>query len=161
MRRAGVGSAKFRKGLMRRRNSRDERRGDLFGAPAPKPAAANHRRPAKRNLLEDPPAETVSLAPLAKHSSRHEIEDMINELDDGELAHLIASGICTLKRRLNRAGKGAFVLVGTVGGGARWIGPCRTSRRNCRALMSTTLIGDHSIVIQINAGSAVLAGAGV
>jgi hypothetical protein len=90
---------------MRRRHSWDERQGDLFGAPSPKPAAANRPSPAKRNLPEDPPAEAVSLASLAKHSSRHEIEDMVNELDDDELAHLIVRGVRTLKRRLTRAGK--------------------------------------------------------
>ncbi len=106
VRRAGIRSAKFGKGLMRRRHFWDERQGDLFGAPSPKPAAANRPSSAKRNLPEDPPAEAVSLAFSAKHSSRHEIEDMVNELDDDELARLIVKGVRTLKGRLNRAGKG-------------------------------------------------------
>lgn len=91
---------------MRRRQSWDERQGDLFGVPPPKSATTNRPSPAKKKLLEDPPAETDSLASLARRSSRHEIEDMVNELDDDELAHLVVRGVRTLKRRLNRAGKG-------------------------------------------------------
>jgi hypothetical protein len=44
---------------------------------------------------------------LAKRASRQEIEDMVNELGDDELAHLILRGVKTVKRRLARVGQGA------------------------------------------------------
>lgn len=99
-----------------RRQSWDERQGDLFGASPPKPAAA--KRPAPpipRNTLEEEPVEAVSLTSLAKRASRHEIEDMVNELGDDELAHLIVRGVRTVRRRLTRGGQGAGRSIRTGG----------------------------------------------
>jgi hypothetical protein len=60
----------------------------------------------RRNTLEEEPVEAVSLTSLAKRASHHEIEDMVNELDDDELAHLIVRGVRTVKRRMARGGQG-------------------------------------------------------
>ena len=57
--------------------------------------------------MEDQPIKAVSLSSLAKRASRHEIDDMVNELGDDELAHLIVRGVRTVKRRLARVGQGA------------------------------------------------------
>jgi hypothetical protein len=91
---------------MRRRYSWDERQGDLFGAPAPKPAAAKRLAPTESEIPKEPPVQAVSLASLAQRSSRYELEDMVNEIGDEELAHLVVRGIRILKKRMARAGKG-------------------------------------------------------
>jgi hypothetical protein len=92
----------------RRRQSWDERQGDLFGASAPKPVAAKRPVPTiPRKTPEDEPVDAPSLSSLAKRASRQEIEDMVNELGDDELAHLILRGVKTVKRRLARVGQGA------------------------------------------------------
>jgi hypothetical protein len=96
------------RGPTRRRHSWDERQGDLFGVSPPKPAAAKRPIPAiPRETPVNQPIEAVSLTSLAKRASRHEIDDMVNELGDDELAHLIVRGVRTLKRRLARVGQGA------------------------------------------------------
>jgi hypothetical protein len=98
----------WRRGLRRRRYSWDERQGDLFGAPAPKPAAAKRLAPTESEIPKEPPVQAVSLASLAQRSSRYELEDMVNELGDEELAHLVVRGIRILKKRMARAGKGGW-----------------------------------------------------
>lgn len=91
---------------MRRRVPWDERQGDLFGASAPVQAAGKRRSQSKRPVSEEPPAKPVSLASLAQRSSRFELDDMVNELEDEELAYLITRGVRILKRRLAREGQG-------------------------------------------------------
>jgi hypothetical protein len=92
---------------MRRRFSWDERQGDLFGAPAPKSAVARRPVPTKTGLVKEPLVQAVSLTALAQRSNRYELEDMVNELGDEELAHLIARGVRILKKRLARVGQGS------------------------------------------------------
>lgn len=103
------------RGPTRRRQSWDERQGDLFGVSPPKPTAAKRPTPAiKRKTPEEQSIEAVSLSSLAKRASRHEIEDMVNELGD-ELAHLVVRGVRTVKRRLARGGQGAGPSTRTGG----------------------------------------------
>jgi hypothetical protein len=82
---------------MRRRYSWDERQGDLFGTPAPKPVAVKRPGPTKGEAPKEPPVQPASLTHLA---------DMVNELGDEELAHLVVRGFRVLKRRLARSGQG-------------------------------------------------------
>lgn len=89
---------------MRRRYSWDESQGDLFGALAPKPAATKRLAPTESEVPKEPPVQAVSLASLAQRSSRYELEDMVNEVGDEELAHLVVRGIRILKKRMARAG---------------------------------------------------------
>lgn len=104
------------KGPTRRRQSWDERQGDLFGASPPKPAAARRASPTiPTKTPEEQPSEAVSLTSLAKRASRHEIEDMVNELGDDELAHLIVRGVRTVRRRLTQGGQGAGHFTRTGG----------------------------------------------
>lgn len=91
---------------MRRRVSWDERQGDLFGASAPKQVAEKRLSQSKSPVPEKPTPQPVSLVSLAQRSSRVELDDMVNELGDEELAYLITRGVRSLKRRLMRAGQG-------------------------------------------------------
>jgi hypothetical protein len=91
---------------MRRRYSWDERQGDLFGTPAPKPVAVKRPGPTKGEAPKEPPVQPASLTHLAQRLSRYELEDMVNELGDEELANLVVRGFRVLKRRLARSGQG-------------------------------------------------------
>jgi hypothetical protein len=91
---------------MRRRYSWDERQGDLFGTPAPKPVAVKRPGPTKGEAPKEPPVQPASLTHLAQRLSRYELEDMVNELGDEELAHLVVRGFRVLKKRLARSGQG-------------------------------------------------------
>jgi hypothetical protein len=84
----------------------------------------------------------VSLTSLAKRASRHELEDMVNELDDDELAHLIVRGVRTVKRRMAQGGQGDGRSTRTGAGEAHWIGHCRRSRPSLQVSTSQKQIGE-------------------
>jgi len=130
---------------MRRRYSWDERQGDLFGAPAPKPAAAKRLAPTEMEVPREPPVQAVSLASLVQRSSRYELEDMVNELGDEQLAHLVVRGIRILKKRMARAGKGVVTALSMPAGIARWIERCRRSRAKFPASMRQTETGRRAV----------------
>jgi hypothetical protein len=136
-----------RRGPMRRRYSWDERQGDLFGASAPKSTVAKRPVPTKTVVFKEPLVQPVSLTSLAQRSSRIELEDMVNELGDEELAHLIVRGVRILKKRLARAGQGWVAAALSMGPGrARWIEHCRRLRANFPASMNQTQTGRRTAV---------------
>lgn len=103
---------------MRRRYSWDERQGDLFGTPAPKSVAAKRPGPTKGEAPKEPPVQPAALTHLAQRLSLYELEDMVNELGDEELAHLVVRGFRVLKKRLARSGQGVAAAFPTPVGRA-------------------------------------------
>ena len=86
---------------MARNPVRDERQGDLFGAPPPpaKPA----RTPAPRPVREEARArEPVSLGALGAKATRPEIDELLDGMPDQELAYLAVEAMRLVKRRLTR-----------------------------------------------------------
>ena len=87
---------------MARHPVRDERQGDLFGAPPP-PA-----KPARRTSLPKPAREEiravgpVSLGALGAKATRPEIDDLLDGMPDQELAYLAIEAMRLVKRRLAR-----------------------------------------------------------
>ena len=80
---------------------RDERQGDLFGAPPPpdKPARrTSHRSPPVRSSGPEP----VSMGKLGAKATRPEIDEFLDGLPDQELAYLVVEATRLVKRRLAR-----------------------------------------------------------
>ena len=85
---------------MARNPVRDERQGDLFGAPPP-PAKPDRRRPPPKQVREETPApEPVSLSTLGVRVTRPAIDDFLDGLPDRELAYLAVEAARSVKRRL-------------------------------------------------------------
>ena len=84
---------------MARNLVRDERQGDLFGAPPP-PAKPVRRTSPPRPVRDDTRApEPVSLGAKA---TRPEIDELLNGMRDQELAYLAVEATRLVKRRLVR-----------------------------------------------------------
>src|SRR5688572_13731474 len=101
---------------MARNPVRDERQGDLFGAPPP-PAKPARQTPPPKPAREETPA---SLATLGAKATRPEIYELLDGMPDQELAYLAVESTRLLKRRLVR-GQGR-------GGGSGQKAPAEASR---------------------------------
>jgi hypothetical protein len=87
---------------MARNLVRDERQGDLFGAP-PSPAKPVRRTSPPRLVREETQApEPVSLGTLAAKATRPEIDEFLDGMPDQELAYLAVEAMRLVKRRLAR-----------------------------------------------------------
>jgi len=98
-----------------RRPEVDRRQADFFGAPAPTPAAPEHRptpkpqpeQDIKRRSLppdsEDAPLSD-SIEALAARLSPAELNELAAALPDDALAHLVIATVRQLRRRLARSG---------------------------------------------------------
>lgn len=87
---------------MARNPVRDERQGDLFGAPEP-PAKPARRTPPPKPVREEIRAgKTVSLEALGSKATRPEIDELLDDMPDQELAYLAVEATRLVKRRLTR-----------------------------------------------------------
>jgi hypothetical protein len=87
---------------MARNLVRDERQGDLFGAPPP-PAKPVHQTSPPRPVREETRApEPVSLGTLGAKATRPEINELLDSMPDRELAYLAVEATRLVKRRLAR-----------------------------------------------------------
>ena len=87
---------------MARNLVRDERQGDLFGAPPP-PAKSVCRTSPPRPVREETRApEPVSLGTLGAKATRPEIDELLDGMPDQELAYLAVEATRLVKRRLVR-----------------------------------------------------------
>ena len=79
---------------------RDERQGDLFGAPPPpnKPVAS----PPKPAPAKAVAPEAVSIGELGPKVMRPEIDEFLDSLPDQELAYLMVEAMRLVKRRITR-----------------------------------------------------------
>ena len=87
---------------MARNPVRDERQGDLFGAPPPPAKPVRRAVPPKPVQEEALPPEPVSLGRLGAKATRPEIDEFLDELPDQELAYLAVEATRLVKRRLAR-----------------------------------------------------------
>ena len=79
---------------------RDERQGDLFGAPPP-PAKPVRRTSPPRPVREETQApEPMSLGTLGAKATRPEIDELLDGMPDQELAYLVVEATRLVKRRL-------------------------------------------------------------
>ena len=85
---------------MARNPVRDERQGDLFGAPPP-PAKPVRRTAPSRPVREETRAP-VSLGTLGAKATRPEIDEFLDGMPDQELAYLALEATRLVKRRLVR-----------------------------------------------------------
>ena len=87
---------------MARNPLRDERQGDLFGAP-PQPAKPARRAAPPISMRKETPApEPMSLGNLGARAARPEIDAFLDGLPDQELAYLVVEATRLVKRRLAR-----------------------------------------------------------
>jgi hypothetical protein len=87
---------------MARNPVRDERQGDLFGAPPP-PAKPARRTSSPKPMREETRAgEPVSLGVLGAKATRPEINELLDGMPDQELAYLAIEATRLVKRRLTR-----------------------------------------------------------
>src|SRR3712207_552301 len=87
---------------MARNLVRDERQGDLFGAPPPPPKPTRRTAPPKPVLEETEAPEPVSLGTLGAKATRPEIDELLDSMPDQELAYLAVEATRLVKRRLAR-----------------------------------------------------------
>ncbi len=87
---------------MARNPARDERQGDLFGAPPPPVKPARRTSPPKPVREESKTLEPVSLATLGAKATRPAIDELLDGMPDGELAYLAVEATRLMKRRLAR-----------------------------------------------------------
>ena len=87
---------------MARNPVRDERQGDLFGAPPP-PAKPARRTSSLKSVRDDTRAgEPVSLGALGAKATRPEIDELLDGMPDQELANLAVEATRLVKRGLTR-----------------------------------------------------------
>jgi len=104
---------------MARNPVRDERQGDLFGAPLPPARPARRVSPPRTAREKAVAPEPVSLGNLGAKATRPEIDEFLDCLPDQELAYLVVEAARLVKRRLarrqgrghqpKRAGRGGLV----------------------------------------------------
>ena len=87
---------------MARNPVRDERQGDLFGAPPPPAKPARRTAPPRPVLEETEAPEPVSLGTLGAKATRPEIDELLDGMPDQELAYLAVEATRLVKRRLTR-----------------------------------------------------------
>jgi hypothetical protein len=98
---------------MARNSVRDERQGDLFGAPPP-PAKPARRTSLPRSVREETRAPEPML--LGAKATRPEIDELLAGMPDQELAYLAVEATRLVKRRLAR-GQGRGLRSQTGGRG--------------------------------------------
>jgi hypothetical protein len=92
---------------MARNPVRDERQGDLFGAlPPPAKLARRVSSPPKPKRAEPLEPALTSPGKLGATPTRPEIDELLEELPDQELAYLVVEATRLVKRRLVRQGRG-------------------------------------------------------
>jgi hypothetical protein len=89
-------------GGMARHPVRDERQGDLFGAPPPPAKPARRTSPPKPARDETRAPEPASLGTLGAKATRPEIDELLDGMPDQELAYLAVEATRLVKRRLTR-----------------------------------------------------------
>jgi hypothetical protein len=87
---------------MARNQVRDERQGDLFGAPPPPAESARRTSPPKLEREAASAPEPVSLGELGHSITKPEINEFMDGLPDQELAYLVVEATQLVKRRLTR-----------------------------------------------------------
>ena len=87
---------------MARNPVRDERQGDLFGAPLPPAKPARRTSPPKLAREEVSAPEPVSLSEIGNRVTKPEIDEFMGGLPDQELAYLVVEATRLAKRRLTR-----------------------------------------------------------
>lgn len=87
---------------MARNPVRDERQGDLFGAPPPPAKPARRAAAPKRVAEEAPEREAASLATLDQRATRAGIDGLLDGLPDEDLAYLVVEATRVVKRRFAR-----------------------------------------------------------
>ena len=85
---------------MARNRVRDERQGDLFGAPPPPAKPVRRASPPKAAREEALASEPLSLSSLGTRVTRPEIDDFLDGMPDQELAYLVVEATRLVKRRL-------------------------------------------------------------
>ena len=85
---------------MARNRIRDERQGDLFGAPPPPAKPVRRASPPTAAREEALAPEPVSLSSLGTRATRPEIDDFLDGMPDGVLAYLVVEATRLVKRRL-------------------------------------------------------------
>jgi hypothetical protein len=101
---------------MTRNPVRDERQGDLFGAPPLAARPARRPSPPKPACEETPAPDPVSVGKLGVTATRPEIDEFLDGLPDQELAYLAVEATRLVKRRLIR-GQGRGLRPKTGGRG--------------------------------------------
>ena len=97
---------------MARNPLRDERQGDLFGAP-PQPAKPARRAAPPKPVQEEAlPPEPVLLGRLSAKATRSEIDAFLDGLPDQDLAYLAVEATRLVKRRLARGQGGGLRFKG-------------------------------------------------
>ena len=84
---------------MARNPVRDERQGDLFGAPPPPSNPARRTASPKPVLEETQISEPVSLGTLGAKATRPEIDELLDGMPDQELAYFALEATRVVKRR--------------------------------------------------------------
>jgi hypothetical protein len=87
---------------MARNRVRDERQGDLFGAPPPAAKPARRASSPKTVREEARAPEPMSLANFGARPTGPEIDEFLDGLPDQELAYLVVEATRVVKRRLAR-----------------------------------------------------------
>ena len=87
---------------MARNLVRDERQGDLFGAPPPPAKPVRRTSPPKPVREETQTPGPVSLGTLGAKATRPEIDELLDGMLDQELAYLAVEATRLVKRRLVR-----------------------------------------------------------
>ena len=87
---------------MARNLVRDERQGDLFGAPPPPSKPVRRTSPPRPVREETRALEPVSLGTLGAKATRPEIDELLDGMPDQELAYLALEATRLVKRRLVR-----------------------------------------------------------
>jgi len=87
---------------MARNPVRDERQGDLFGAPPPPVKPVRRTSPPRPVREETRAPEPVSLGTLGAKATRPEIDELLDGMPDQELAYLAVEATRLVKRRLVR-----------------------------------------------------------
>lgn len=103
---------------MARNLVRDERQGDLFGAPPPPSKPTRRTAPPKPVLEEIEAPEPVSLGTLGAKATRPEIDKLLDSMRDQELAYLAVEATRLVKRRLARGQGRGLRPKGTGRGGS-------------------------------------------
>ncbi len=117
---------------MARAPVRDERQGDLFGAPPPPAKPARRRSPPKPVRDETRAPEPVSLAALGAKATRPEIDDRLDGMPDPELTYLAVEATRLIKHRLARGqGKGGIGPKEPVEGSRLLMMLCVGSEASC------------------------------
>jgi hypothetical protein len=104
---------------MARNPVRDERQGDLFGAPPPPAKPARRTSPQNPVRHETRAVEPVSLGVLGARPTRPEVDELLDRMPDQELAYLAVEATRLVKRRLAR-GQGTGLRPK---GSGRWQSP--------------------------------------